>query len=71
VFGDFHGPNIIVNPDGKSIVLVDFEWCGEDGVVRYPADISTTLMWHDDVYGCLPIGKQHDTFRLEYLIHGP
>ena len=35
VFGDLRPPNVMVPKDGK-IKLIDFNWAGEEGQVKYP-----------------------------------
>ena len=37
VYGDLRGPNVLIATDG--LKFIDFDWCGEEGTVRYPADI--------------------------------
>jgi hypothetical protein len=38
VHGDIRGPSVLITAGG--LELVDFDWCGEEGKARYPADIS-------------------------------
>lgn len=67
VFGDLREPNIIAS--GDRVKLIDFDWCGEEGVVRYPATTNTTgeIKWHSQVCGGQLIFRSHDTFRLEVM----
>jgi len=49
VFGDLRSPNILVTGQ-HHVQLVDFDWCGEAGKGRYPADIDTVdIKWPNGV----------------------
>ena len=61
--GDLRGPNFIVS--GKRVILLDFDWGGEEGEVFYPADINMQLTWHGDVQPGALIRREHDIFMLE------
>jgi len=67
VYGDLRGPNILIATDGPK--LIDFDWCGEEGEARYPADINlgTEMGWHSEVCPGGLITKDHDTYMLGYL----
>ncbi|KAF9643961.1 hypothetical protein BDM02DRAFT_3272735 [Thelephora ganbajun] len=58
VFGDLREPNILIAKDG--IKLVDFDWSGKEGMVRYPADISEEILWPEGVGGEGQIKFEHD-----------
>lgn len=60
VHGDLREPNVLITADGLKII--DFDWCGEDGVARYPAHISLVpdLGWHEGVSRGGLIRKDHD-----------
>lgn len=48
VFGDLHGPNVMVS--GDRVMLIDFDWCGKVGEAEYPSDINLEeIKWHEDV----------------------
>jgi hypothetical protein len=68
VFGDLRGPNVIVTGDA-SVSLIDFEWCGPCGNVRYPTDISQgeDMGWAPGVGRDQLITKEHDVHRLKIL----
>ncbi|KAI0822206.1 hypothetical protein BC628DRAFT_1328110 [Trametes gibbosa] len=70
VFGDLREPNIMVGKDGKRLMLIDFDWCGEEGKVRYPEDINMdeSIAWHDSVGGGEEIRKKHDEHMLNRLV---
>ncbi|GLB43825.1 hypothetical protein LshimejAT787_1500090 [Lyophyllum shimeji] len=58
VFGDLRPPNVLINGEGE-IRLIDFEWAGKEGQVRYPAYMST-MLWVDGVGLMAAITKAHD-----------
>ena len=60
VHGDLREPNILITTGG--LKLIDFDWCGQAGKARYPADISLVpeLRWHNGVRRGGPIEKDHD-----------
>ncbi|PCH34829.1 hypothetical protein WOLCODRAFT_165848 [Wolfiporia cocos MD-104 SS10] len=66
VHGDVRLPNIIIEEDheGKDVrdrvKIVDFDWAGEDGTVRYPLHLSTAIRWADGVDDYEPITAAHD-----------
>lgn len=41
-FGDLRPPNVMLKKDGN-IMLIDFDWCGKEGVVRYPRALASTV----------------------------
>ena len=58
VFGDLRGPNILIVEDG--VRLVDFDWSGKEGVVRYPSHISMEIEWPEGVKSGGKIEVEHD-----------
>ncbi|KZP17845.1 hypothetical protein FIBSPDRAFT_746358 [Athelia psychrophila] len=63
VFGDLRLPNIMV--DGETAKLVDFDWCGKEGIGRYPTTINDTgVTWHTGVGRGGKMKKEHDDFML-------
>ncbi|KAH0833789.1 hypothetical protein J3R83DRAFT_10936, partial [Lanmaoa asiatica] len=71
VFGDLREPNIMVLPEGTSgstAQLIDFDWSGVQGKVKYPASISTAIPWANGVKGLAYIEKKHDEAMLKSLI---
>ena len=71
VHGDLRGPNVLIAADGPK--LIDFDWCGEAGVARYPADINlgSDIEWHDGVYRDGLIQKDHDEHMFSKLMQEP
>ncbi|KAI0368257.1 hypothetical protein BV20DRAFT_999146 [Pilatotrama ljubarskyi] len=69
VFGDLRDANLLLRRGG-GLMLVDFDWCGEEGKVRYPYDINMNgdIGWHEDVEGGELIKKEHDLYMLNWLV---
>jgi tRNA A-37 threonylcarbamoyl transferase component Bud32 len=70
VYGDLRGPNIVVVVDENGVehvMLLDFDWGGEEGVVLYPADINLEIDWHEEVAPGVQIRRTHDQFMLQHL----
>lgn len=73
VFGDLRLPNIIVldpkNSDGRSAMLVDFDWCRPDGKGTYPASLNDNddMPWHEGVKRGSIMLKGHDCYLLDKL----
>ena len=65
VFGDLRGPNVLIVEDG--VRLVDFDWSGEEGVVRYPSCISTKIEWPEGVKSEGKIKVEHDQEWFKWL----
>lgn len=69
VFGDLRPPNVILYKDTtytKGVVLIDFEWCGEEGKVFYPPDLNEeTIRWHEGVCPGGKILREHDSYMVE------
>lgn len=59
VFGDLRPPNIMVTPQ-NAIKLIDFDWAGKVGVVKYPLLMSSGITWPSGATGGGLISKQHD-----------
>ena len=69
VHGDVRKANIMVRKDGKAgFMLVDFDWAGIVGEVRYPANINKVDFWRpDDVSDGMLIRFEHDIAMLENM----
>jgi hypothetical protein len=67
VHGDLRAPNALITTGG--LKLVDFDWCGEEGKARYPADIflAPDLGWHSGVRRGGLITKDHDEHMFELM----
>ena len=69
VHGDIRSVNIMVKKDDSpGIMLIDFDWAGVMGEVRYPmnvndVDIRRPYGAHDDE----PITAEHDNIIIEYM----
>ena len=68
VHGDLRGPNMLLV--GDKVLLLDFDWCGKRGEVRYPTDINLNegdIEWHPDVRRGGEIKPEHDQYMLAKL----
>ncbi|KAF9447623.1 hypothetical protein P691DRAFT_106247 [Macrolepiota fuliginosa MF-IS2] len=69
VFGDLRAPNVLFA--GEGVRLIDFEWCGTEGRVRYPPAINLNMKdvmhWSPDVTRGGLIKKEHDVHMLRKL----
>jgi len=67
VFGDLRPLNIMI-VDERAL-LVDYDWCGNDGEGRYPATLNDveSVGWHPDVKRGAVMRKEHDVFLLKKL----
>ncbi|KAF8215825.1 hypothetical protein K438DRAFT_1799498 [Mycena galopus ATCC 62051] len=68
VLGDLRLANLLIS--GDHLYLIDFEWSGKEGEVRYPEDINLGLDWSDGVAGMAKITMQHDEYRLQRILSG-
>src|SRR5258708_1533826 len=64
VHGDIREVNIMVcGPAGGSplrVVLVNWDWAGVDGIVKYPISLNPDIPRHQDAMALCPIQKEHD-----------
>jgi len=63
VHGDLRRPNILTDEEGW-VRLIDFEWSGQAGVVRYPALLNPEIKWPEGVKGGGLIQPEHDRLSL-------
>jgi hypothetical protein len=63
VHGDIRRPNILTDEKG-CIKLIDFEWSGKAGVVRYPALLNPEIPWPEGVKPGGLIQPEHDRLGL-------
>ncbi|KAI9068414.1 hypothetical protein FKP32DRAFT_1561744, partial [Trametes sanguinea] len=68
VFGDLREPNVLLRKGG-GLMLVDFDWCGEEGSATYPGDINEdgSICWAENATGGQLIRKEHDLHMLAVL----
>ena len=63
VHGDLRSNNIMIRTDVKEksmdLRVIDFDWAGEAGQVRYPAERNRDIWWPGEAGG--PIEKDHDS----------
>ncbi|KAK7437510.1 hypothetical protein VKT23_018582 [Stygiomarasmius scandens] len=71
VHGDLRLQNIMVRKDADEnewhALVIDFEWAGRDGVVRYPASLTKLEVWAADVGAYRKITKAHDLHMLDQV----
>ncbi|KAI8972422.1 hypothetical protein BD414DRAFT_218607 [Trametes punicea] len=63
VHGDVRSPNVVLadRADGKTGgMLIDFDWAGKDGEVRYPSLLNKSVEWQQGVEDGKPIRSEHD-----------
>ena len=66
VFGDLRSPNILAKTTGE-VKLIDFNWAGVVGQVKYPYLISKDIKWPKGVEGLANIECDHDRMMLKQL----
>ena len=66
VHGDLRPQNIIKSSNGNGdFQVVDFDWAGDNGIVKYPLDLNTDAGWAPQVHGGGSILHEHDEFQLQ------
>jgi hypothetical protein len=71
VHGDIRDTNVMVRKDGEmGFMLVDFDWAGEIGVVRYPMNVNRAEnLWRPDgASDGNVITAHHDIQMLEKML---
>lgn len=48
-------------------MVIDFEWAGKSGLVKYPANINPDADWSPGVAAGRTILSPHDVYQLEKL----
>jgi serine/threonine protein kinase len=71
VFGDLREPNILIAEGSGDLKLVDFDWCGKAGEVRYPVNINKEIEWPGAVVGGEKIELEHDRAWFKALTGSP
>ena len=70
VHGDLRDTNVLIREDGEQlkVKLVDFDWGGVEGEVRYPSAMNRIEVWRPrEVTDGAPITKEHDIQMVEYM----
>lgn len=76
VFGDLRAVNIMVVKDPEKMegptsrgMLIDFDWCGEDGISTYPSVLNDTgdIEWHSDTVRGGVMRREHDLHMLKKM----
>ncbi|KAH7908392.1 hypothetical protein BJ138DRAFT_1012901 [Hygrophoropsis aurantiaca] len=69
VLGDIRPPNVLVG-ERNDVRMIDFDWAGKAGEVRYPAHMSTAL-WTSGIEPTVLITKTHDNNMIQkWFPHG-
>ncbi|KAJ7086095.1 hypothetical protein B0H15DRAFT_887156 [Mycena belliarum] len=66
VYGELRLPNVLVDEAGCP-KLVDFDWSGKAGSVRYPRLLNMELHWPPGVAPMAQITAEHDMWMLAHL----
>ena len=64
VFGDLRDPNILYAESKNRVVLVGFDWPGQDGESRYPATFNSSNAWEEGVSPYSIMRKAHDLWHI-------
>jgi hypothetical protein len=74
VHGDIRTINMMVHcewgssMEARKLLLLDFDWAGQEGEVKYPLDVDTqNILRHSEVRGGAGMMKKHDLFVVEHL----
>ncbi|KIK70243.1 hypothetical protein GYMLUDRAFT_67483 [Collybiopsis luxurians FD-317 M1] len=68
VFGDLRKANLMIPQDKpQKVLLVDFDWCGEEGKTRYPLLNPEIKEWHQEACPGGLIKFEHDQYMLQQL----
>lgn len=69
VFGDLRPQNIMISGDRSKARLIDFDWCGEHQISRYPVtfDHQNGIPWHANAGAHTLMMKDHDNHMLRHL----
>ena len=63
VHGALHPPNILAIED-DTIRILDFDWAGCVGVMKYPDDLNTSVAWNEDVKPGGLIQKKYNDYQI-------
>jgi len=58
--------NVLIDSTGQ-LRMIDFDWSGPDGVMRYPHDLNTDIAWPEGVRPWGLSTKEHDVVMLQKL----
>lgn len=67
MLGDLRSPKVVVT-NANQVKIIDFNWAGEEGQVRYPYVISSEIDWPEGVQAIAVIKRDHDLEMLDRLI---
>ena len=67
ILGDLRLPNILID-NHQNAMIIDFDWCGKEGEVYYPANLNhVEITWAEGVEPGSVMMKRHDLFMLAAL----
>ncbi|CAH1767615.1 7779_t:CDS:2, partial [Entrophospora sp. SA101] len=69
VHGDVRTSNLMISNDKDRIMIVDFDWAGQEGVAKYPYIMNMNVPWSHGVQNGGMIRKEHDYNFLCKSIH--
>jgi serine/threonine protein kinase len=67
VHGDFRRCNILVDTGSNRVFLVDFDWSGIDGEVKYPPLMNSHITWPEGANTGELIRHEHDVYWLDHF----
>jgi hypothetical protein len=67
VHGDIRPPNILIADAGNRAMILDFDWAGKSGEVKYPFHLSEGIRWAEGVSDYALITQAHDLEMFEKL----
>ena len=67
VHGDLRSVNMMISKG--NVKLLDFDWSGKEGLIRYPHFINRISIksWHNEVCTGSFIRKTHNLYSLDYI----
>ena len=68
VHGDVRSPNILIHPESKHLMLIDFDWSGVAGMAIYPPFLNPALERHAGVQSGELIDSEHDRKAVDLMV---
>ena len=65
VHGELRPQNIILV--GERLCIIDFDWAGVAGEVRYPQELNMLCNWHPAVHPGGIIAPEHDEYQINCI----
>ncbi|KAG1708020.1 hypothetical protein DVH05_024705 [Phytophthora capsici] len=67
VHGDLRENNVLWDSVKNRVVLIDFDWSGQDGVATYPPFMNTEIAWPSGAECGKPLRVAHDEYWFESI----